>query len=81
MEVCGIGVCRTGLGGVAGKRYVSDMATANDFADKLSVDGGTIDRGHDAWLRAKVERGLAESRERAKLISVEQVLRDLSLER
>ena len=57
------------------------MATANDFADKLSVDGDVTDRGHDAWLRAKVERGLAESRDRAAMIPVEQVLRDLSLER
>jgi len=57
------------------------MATANDFADKLSVDGDVTDRGHDAWLRAKVERGLAESCDRAAMIPVEQVLRDLSLER
>jgi len=57
------------------------MATANDFADKLSVDGDATERGHDAWLRAKVERGLAESRDRPAMIPVDQVLRDLSLER
>jgi len=57
------------------------MATANDFADKLSVDGDATERGHDAWLRAKVERGLAESRDRSVMIPVDQVLRNLSLER
>ncbi|WP_298813074.1 hypothetical protein [uncultured Sphingomonas sp.] len=46
------------------------MANANDFA----VDFDATDPGHDAWLRAKVVRGLAESRDRAAMISVDQVL-------
>lgn len=73
-EVCGEGACRTGLGGVTHTRYVSGMATANDFADKLSVDGDATDRGYDAWLRGKVERGLAESSDRAAMIPVDQLL-------
>lgn len=50
------------------------MATANDFADKIDVDGVVTDPIYDAWLRAKVERGLAESRDRAAMIPVDQVL-------
>jgi hypothetical protein len=54
------------------------MATANDFADKLSAANDAIDHGYEAWLRAKVEQGLAESRDRAAMTTVEQVLRNLS---
>jgi hypothetical protein len=54
------------------------MATANDFADKLGVDGDATDRGHDAWLRGKVERGLAESRDRAAMIPIDRVASSLT---
>lgn len=54
------------------------MATANDFADKLSVEGDAVDCGHDIWLPEKIERGLTQSRDRVTMIPVEQVLRDLN---
>ncbi|HXH17048.1 MAG TPA: hypothetical protein VNJ10_13050 [Sphingomonas sp.] len=37
-----------------------------------------VDRGYDAWKRAKIERGLAQAQDRSAMIPVEQVLRDLS---
>ena len=36
--------------------------------------------GYDAWKRAKIERGLEQSRDRSGMISVEQLWRDLKLE-
>ena len=41
----------------------------------------TVEPGYDEWKRAKIERGLAESRDRSAMIPVEQVWRDLDLER
>ena len=37
-----------------------------------------VERGHDSWKRAKIERGLAQAQDLSAMISVEQVLRDLS---
>ncbi len=42
---------------------------------------GPIDRGYDAWKRAKIERGLAQAQDRSAMIPVEQILVDLKLER
>ena len=39
------------------------------------------DSEHDAWMRAKVEIGLAQSRDRTAMIPIEQVWRDLTVER
>lgn len=36
--------------------------------------------GYDALKRAKIERGLEQSRDRSAMISVEQLWRDLKLE-
>ena len=36
--------------------------------------------GYAVWEREKIERGLAQSRDRAVMIRVEQVWRDLKLE-
>lgn len=38
---------------------------------------GMADEGHDAFVRAKVRRGLEQSRDRAAMIPIEQVWRDL----
>ncbi len=43
-------------------------------------DGKTMEPGYAAWKRAKVKRGLEQSRDRSAMIPVEQVLRNLSLE-
>jgi hypothetical protein len=39
------------------------------------------DHGYEAWKRAKIERGLAQSRDRAAMIPVETVLRNLIRDR
>ncbi|WP_161989088.1 hypothetical protein [Sphingomonas glacialis] len=49
-------------------------------AEKVSKHEGPYDPGYAAWERAKIERGLAQSRDRAAMIPVEQVWRDLKLE-
>ena len=47
-------------------------------AEKVSEQAGPSDPGYAAWERAKIERGLAQSRDRAAMIPVEQVWRDLN---
>ncbi len=42
---------------------------------------GPVERGYDAWNRAKIERGVAQARDRDAMIPVEQLLADLRLER
>jgi hypothetical protein len=56
------------------------MKPATDPRDKVADVEGTAERGYEAWKRAKVERGLAQAQDRAAMIPVEQVLRDLKLE-
>ena len=60
--------------------YVARMAIVTIPADKITEEAGAVERGHAAWQRAKIERGLAESKDRAAMIPVEQVWRDLKLE-
>lgn len=57
------------------------MKTRDTLHDKLAEDGGAPDRGHVAWKRAKVERGLAQAQDRQGMIPLEQILRDFGLER
>ena len=40
--------------------------------------GGEADPDHDAYVRAKVQRGLEQSRDRPAMVPIEQVWRDLS---
>lgn len=56
------------------------MATVTVPAEKIAEEAGSVELGHAAWQRAKVERGLAQSKDRAAMIPVEQVWRDLKLE-
>jgi hypothetical protein len=57
------------------------MKPAVDPRDKTEEADTPVERGYDAWKRAKVERGLAQAQDRSAMIPVEQVLRDLKLER
>ncbi|WP_157035750.1 hypothetical protein [Sphingobium chungbukense] len=57
------------------------MKTRNDLRDKLAEHGGAIECGHEAWKRAKVERGLAQAQDRSSLIPMDKILRDFGLER
>lgn len=58
-----------------------DMKTRDDLQDKLAEHGGATERGHEAWKRAKIERGLAQAQDRATLIPMNKILRDFGLER
>lgn len=49
--------------------------------DKLRETGGAPERGYADWKRAKIERGMEQAKDRAKMIPAEQVLRDFGLER
>lgn len=42
---------------------------------------GPIERGYDAWKRAKIERGLAQTQDLDVMIPVEQILAYFTLER
>jgi hypothetical protein len=57
------------------------MKPAVDPRDKTEEVDAPVERGYDAWKRAKVQRGLAQAQDRSAMIPVEQVLRDLKLER
>ena len=61
--------------------YIRPMKPAVPLADKLDDDIGVTERGYDAWKRAKVERGLAQAKNRAAMIPAEQVLDTLKLAR
>lgn len=56
------------------------MASVVDQRDKLDAEPALAEVGYDVWKRAKIERGLEQSRDRAAMIPVDQVLRNLSLE-
>ncbi|GGA35002.1 hypothetical protein [Sphingomonas psychrolutea] len=56
------------------------MAIVTVPAEKVTEEAGAVERGHAAWQRAKVERGSAQSKDRAAMIPLEQVWRDLKLE-
>lgn len=60
--------------------YLFNMASVIDRRDKLDAEPVATEAGYDAWKRAKIERGLEQSRDRSVMIRVEQVLRNLSLE-
>ena len=57
------------------------MKPAIDEREKLEPEAGSVESGYDAWKRGKIKHGLAESRDRAAMIPIEEVWRDLSLER
>ncbi len=56
------------------------MASVADQRDKLDAEPVTTEAGYDAWKRAKIVRGLEQSRNRSAMIPVDQVLRNLTLE-
>ena len=63
-------------------RYHPNMATkASPPAHKIADTGETSEHGHAVWKLAKVERGLAQTEDRASLIPAEKVWHDLGLER
>ena len=63
------------------KAYYERMKPSVPDRDKLEADGAAPEAGYPEWKRAKIERGLAESRLRESLIPIEQIWNDLKLER
>ena len=64
-----------------GRAHSYCMKTRIDVQSKLNDHGGATERGHEAWKRAKIERGLAQAQDRTNLIPMEKILRDFGLER
>ena len=61
--------------------HLAFMKTRAALSDKLNETGSTAERGHEAWKRTKVERGLTQAQDRGSLIPMEKILRDFGLER
>ncbi|MBS0480465.1 MAG: hypothetical protein JSR79_14350 [Proteobacteria bacterium] len=57
------------------------MKATAPLADKLDEEPGVSEPGYAAWKRAKVERGLAQAKNRGAMIPAEQVLDTLKLAR
>lgn len=47
---------------------------------KIADTGEAVERGHAAWKREKIERGLKQAKDRASLIPADTIWRDLGLE-
>jgi hypothetical protein len=56
------------------------MKPAADPRDKVAESEAPAERGHAAWKRAKVERGLVQAKDRDAMIPAERILRDFKLE-
>jgi hypothetical protein len=57
------------------------MATkAPTATHKIADTDEAAERGHAAWARMKIEKGLAQAKDRTSLIPAEKVWRDLGLE-
>lgn len=61
--------------------YYQRMKPIADPRLKTDETDGPVERGYDAWKRAKIERGLAQAQDRAAMIPVEQMLSDLKINR
>ena len=57
------------------------MKTHHNPHVKVGEHDGAVERGHEAWKRAKIERGMAQAQDRDSLIPMDRILRDFGLER
>ena len=64
-----------------GGRIFRDMKPNQPLSEKLNEAGGVPERGYDAWKRARIEKGLEQSKDRDAMIPVSRILRDFGLER
>lgn len=74
------GECPGGVYGTPPIAYAVAMRPTIKNDEALRADGSPPERGHDAWVRAKVEEGLRQSADRSTMLSTEQLWRDLRLE-
>lgn len=75
------GRCIAGLWNIMRKRILFYMKPNQPLTEKLNEVGSAPERGYDAWKRAKVEKGLEQSKDRDAMIPVSRILRDFGLER
>lgn len=61
--------------------YTGRMNVRAKHDGKFDMGDDATEHDHDAWVRAKVERGLEQSRDRASMIPVEEIWRALGLAR
>ena len=59
--------------------YAARMKPCLDPRNKVAESDAPAERGHAAWKRAKVERGLAQAKDRDAMIPAEKILRDFKL--
>ena len=57
------------------------MKPDHDTLGKMTEIDVPVESGYAGWKRAKVARGLAQARDRAAMIPLARVLRDLKVER
>jgi hypothetical protein len=60
--------------------FVIMKSVAAPPAFKVSDPVGRNERGYASWKREKVERGLAQSKERSAMVPADEVWRELGLE-
>ncbi|MES2421927.1 MAG: hypothetical protein V4595_11615 [Pseudomonadota bacterium] len=46
---------------------------------RMNDSGQRAQRDYNTWKRAKIERGMAQARDRSMMIPIEQVLRELAV--
>jgi len=56
------------------------MGVRKDFTPAVPGEGAATEQGYVAYKRAKIDRGLEQSRDRSAMIPVDQLLRALSLD-
>lgn len=59
--------------------YIAGMKPVADLHDKVEETDDPAERGYAAWKRAKVERGLAQAKDRGAMIPVERIVTDFKL--
>ncbi len=55
------------------------MKPTADERAKIEDAGGSPERGYEEWKRAKIERALAETHDRAAMIPIERIVRDFGV--
>ena len=50
------------------------MKSVADLHEKIDESDAPVERGYAAWKRGKIERGLAQAKDRAAMLSGEQIV-------
>ena len=60
-------------------QYIGRMKSVADLHDKIDESDAPAERGYAAWKLGKIERGLAQAKDRGAMIPVEQIVADFKL--